>query len=252
MDFFTFGSNLSSIPNPIGLFTEQHFFVLLLMLIGSVYWIKAYIHSENKKSLMRATAIIILALELSRQAILMATGQYAWEFLPLHLCGLGVFIIFLDAYWENKYTKEILFMLTFPGALAALITPDWVVFPLFNFFSLQSFIIHALEVVYVLMRYGAKEIKPSLKKVWIPTLFLIVALPIIQMVNRNLGTNFFFLEVGAPGSPLETLQAEFGALYIPALLGMVFLVWLFMYGALRLANKKQALNFSIRDYLKRA
>lgn len=243
MDFFTLGESIPNITNPIGLFSHQHLFVLIILFLVGAYITKTYKLTEKKNALKKTVANLILLLEIARQITILITGQYTWDYLPLHLCGLGVFIIFVDSRLENSYTKELLFMLTFPGALAALITPDWAGNPLWNFFSLQSFIIHAFQITYVLMRYYAQEINPRLRKIWMPIVFLSVVLPFIALVNSSLKTNFFFMTTGAPGSPLEALQNQFGNLYLPAAAAMVLIIWIAMYtilGARRLLAKNVA------------
>lgn len=236
MDFLTFWENMSEIANPTGLFSQQHFMTLLVMGVGGLLLIKGYKRVENKSAYRKWTAWSIVALEAARQLILVVTGQYTWHFLPLHLCALGVWAILIDSYKENKYTKEIIFMLTLPGAFAALMTPDWTAAPLLNFFTLQSFVIHALEVFYVWMRFAAQEIQPKFRNIWIPMAFLGIVLPIIMVINNGLGTNFFFTSEGPAGTPLAPMQAQFGALYVPALVGLVTLLWVAVYGLMGSKN----------------
>jgi len=246
VDFFTFWENMNEISNPTGLFSQQHIMTLLVMWLGGFVLIKGYKQSENKTIYRRFTAWAIVALEVARQVALIVTGQYTWHFLPLHLCALGVWAIVIDSHKENRFTKEIIFMLTLPGAFAALITPDWTDAPLLNFFTLQSFVIHALEVFYVWMRFSAQEIKPKLRNIWIPLAFLGIVLPIIMVINHQLGTNFFFTTEGPAGTPLAPMQAQFGALYVPVLVGLVFLLWVAVYGLL---NSKRSVKKTV-SYLR--
>lgn len=237
MDFFTFGDHMEVIRNPLGLFTVQHFFALLLLTALGIFLVRSYVRNKAPLTLRRKVALVILFLEIIRQAVFLITGSHEWEFLPLHLCAFGVHLILIDACYENKYTKEIIFMLTFPGALAALLTPDWVTNPLFNFFTIQSFLIHALMVIYAWMRYCTGEIKPKLRNIWMPALFLTIVVPIIILVNHTLETNFFFLMTGPEGTPLATLQAQFGSLYLVSLITLLLIVWLIMYAILGLKER---------------
>jgi len=237
MNFFTFGDHMDFIANPMGMFTRQHFFALFLLMMLGILIVKHYLQKEGALTLRRQMAIAILFLEVIRQIVFLITRSHAWEFLPLHLCAFGVFLILIDAYYENDYTKEIIFMLTLPGAFIALITPDWATNPLLNFFTIQSFLIHALEVIYIVMRYCSSEIKPRLKNIWMPTLFLIIVVPVIMLINRVLETNFFFLTTGPEGTPLEILQAQFGSFYLISLIVLLLIVWLLMYAMLNMKNR---------------
>ena len=49
------------------------------------------------------------------------------------------------------------------------------------------------------------------------------------VANQSLGTNFWFLNAAAPGSPLEPIQAFAGSLYIPVLLVLVLILWAVLY-----------------------
>jgi len=237
MDFFTFGDLMEYIANPVGMFTIQHFIALLLLGILGCSIIKIYKNEGNRSKTRIILSLTIVFCEVTRQIVFIATNAHAWEFLPLHLCAFSVYIILIDAFVENKFTKEIMFMLTLPGAFAALITPDWATNPLINFFTLQSFIIHALQVTYVWMRFRAGELEPKLKNIWIPGLFLTVIVPIIFFINNILETNFFFLMIGPSDTPLEVLQSQFGDFYIASLAVFVFMIWILIYSILNLKEK---------------
>jgi uncharacterized membrane protein YwaF len=47
--------------------------------------------------------------------------------------------------------------------------------------------------------------------------------------NRIWGTNFWFLDAGSPGSPLEPIQAFAGGFYIPVLIVAVAIMWTLLY-----------------------
>ena len=229
MEFFTWAN---SAERPMGLFSGHHQLVLLFLFIWGIWVVRGYLKADRPKVYLIRAAWFIVFLEAVRHPPLLLTGQFVWGALPLHLCGIGVFIALADAYWENKFTKEVLFMLTLPGAVVALATPDWIMQPTLNFFTMQSFIIHAWLVYYPLMRFIKGEIKPRLLNIWIPSVFLIGVLPLIRVINYWLGTNFFFTEFAAPGTPLVFFEEQFGYFYIPSLVGLIFLVWLCLYGGL--------------------
>jgi len=247
LDFFTFGDNMDVITNPLGMFSLQHLLTLLFFFIVGIILVKRYKSPELQSTLRRQMAIAILFLEVIRQVVLLVTNSHAWEFLPLHLCAFGVYLILIDAYFENKYTKEVIFMLTLPGALAALITPDWANNPLINFFTIQSFSIHALMVIYAIMRLKAGELSLHVKNIWMPTTFLFGITPLIMGINHLLDTNFFFLTTGPEGTPLAALQSQFGGFYISSLALLFFIVWLIMYFLLGIRQKFIATEPELRE-----
>lgn len=230
--FFSFGQNLPADAPSMDLFTWPHFLILSALLLLGILVAKTYKACAKRSIYRKVVAVSTLVSILPLQAALLITGDYAPWNLPLHLCHLGIAVILVDAFYENKATKEISFVLTLPGAFLALIFPDWANHPLFNLLLIQSFAFHALLVYYISMRFAAGEILPKLRHIWMPLLFLAALLPIIFFLNLKLGTNFFFLNRAAPGSPMVLIQEAFGLFYIPALFGVVLLLMLAIYGLL--------------------
>jgi hypothetical integral membrane protein (TIGR02206 family) len=219
----------------LGLFTPTHLSFLLLEFILGWQLVKYYKNANEtkRKKIRTIVGISVLLLEVGRELIIGFMGDYQPQNMPLHLCGLSVFVVFADSIISRFKTlsnyREMLYALTLPGALAALITPDWVYYPLFNIFALQSFIIHGLLVSYVIMLLVSKELVPNYKRLWQPILFLLIVVPIDIQINKYLGTNFFFMNSAVPGSPLEPLQKTFGSYYILSMIGLLAVVWILMY-----------------------
>lgn len=229
-NFFTYKTNIDN-NNGFGLFSQSHIMVLLLLLLLISYVIKYYIRLDDKARLKfrKKFVLIVLVSEALRQSSLLITNQYEMQALPLDLCALGWMIMTYDAFKTSEWKREVLYSLTLPGAFAALITPNWTKLPLFNLFSIQSFFIHACLVCYVIMVLKTGEFIPSIKKLWKPSLFLLITVPIIYVINKLLNTNFFFLNVAAPGSPLEPLQKLMGNYYILGMIALVLFTWLLLY-----------------------
>ena len=70
-------------------------------------------------------ASIILVMEIVKDIYHIVRGTFSFYYLPLHLCSLAIFIIFWHAFRSNSTNKEMLYALVLPGALAALIFPEW-------------------------------------------------------------------------------------------------------------------------------
>jgi len=234
--FFKLGENIA-FENAMGTYSLEHFFALFLTLILGIYMVWVYNRSTNKVKYRRRLAIIILLVVLSRHVVEFLTGQYTVHRLPLHLCTVGAFFKLYDAYVENKYTKEIFFLITFPAAFIANVFPDWTHQPLINFNTWQQFLFHALLINYVLMRLFAGEMTPHIKKIWIPIASLIIVIPIMLVINGWLGTNFFFVSTYSPNSPLETIYTQFGStLYLPVFLSIVLVIFISIYAILSICR----------------
>jgi hypothetical integral membrane protein (TIGR02206 family) len=150
--------------------------------------------------------------------------------LPLHLCGLSIFIEQIHALKPNKTTGELLYSLGIPGAAAALLFCNWTMYPPTNYNCIQSFVIHGLHIGFPAMLICAGELKPSVGNIWRPALFLLAVVPPIYFLNKTLDTNFFFVNAGSEGSPLEILIQLMGNPgFIAGFAGLLLLVWLLMY-----------------------
>ena len=172
----------------------------------------------------------MLLLELGKDAVLAAMGLWNLSFLPLHLCGLAVFVCLADALQPTDATAQILYALCLPGALGALLFPDWASYPLFGAFSQQGFWLHALLLAYPLARLTAGELIPQARSLWKCGVFLVcTALP-LSFLNRLWGTNFMFLNKPSVGSPLEWFAAALGSPgYLLGYAALLAAVWTALY-----------------------
>ena len=151
----------------------------------------------------RVTAGAALAVELLRALLLMLAGEYGLGRLPLHLCALAIYIGFLHSLRGGELTGQFLYAFCMPGAVCALLFPDWSAYPAFHFMSVSSFTLHILLVGYTLMLVAGGELRPDTRRA--PAclgIMLLIAVP-VYVFDRLMGTNYMFLNWPLPGSPLE-------------------------------------------------
>lgn len=189
---------------------------------------------------------VLLSLEIAKQIFLFVTDQYSFWSPPLHLCGFGIFIIGLHAYYTNRTTATFLYALTLPGAMIALMFPGWTTDPVGGFLHIHSFIFHALLVVYVIALLITNDLQVKLFDLWRAVVFLIVTVPIIYFYNQAFDTNFMFLNRPVKGTPLQWLYDAFGAGgYLGSLIVVLLFLWLVMYsfkGFIELIKKNNSGN----------
>lgn len=184
---------------------------------------------RRRRALRLGVAAGNLALALLRGAVLIAAGEYGIERLPLHLCGMAVYISFFHALRPHTLWSQLLLAFCMPGALAALLFPDWTALPAWSFICACNFGIHGLLVIYVLMQLFGGDIRrcPRLLPACLG-LMLLVAAP-VYVFNRVAGTNYMFLNYPAPNSPLELFSFLGRPGYILGYLPMLALVWAAIY-----------------------
>ena len=230
--FFQYGhKNPFPLGEGFGMWSPTHITMLIALAFLIFLIVRFYKKSDERGRLRlrRCIGLLVVVMEILKDSVLLISGQFTWNDLPFALCGWGIVFVAADAFWTTKFTRECLYALTLPGAAFAILTPDWVGAPLFNYFSLHSFLIHSLLVAYSLMRIIAVEFKPSVRQLWRPALFMLVVVPPTIWLNRSIGTNFMFTETPVAGSPLAPIHTIFGNYYLLGMLLLLLIFWLLMY-----------------------
>ena len=207
---------------------------LLWLVFGGLFVFavsRTYKRSDEarRKRLSRAAAFAALGLELFRAGVLMVNGEYGLGTLPLHLCVMAVYLCALHALRGGELLGQFLFAFCMPGALAALLFPDWTYYPALHFVTVSSFALHILIVACVVMQVAGRDIVPSIRKA--PrclALMLCLAAP-VYVFDRLTGTNYMFLNWPSPGSPLEWFAFLGRPGYVLGYLPILAAVWALLY-----------------------
>lgn len=240
MDYFFASAN--QIPSRLSLryFGRTHFiwmaFIVLFIILLSLFYKR--LKPFQKRQFKKSYALFIVFFELLRQIIYLMLGRYELSLLPLHLCGITEVLILFHAYSKNKVVKESLYAMGLLGALMALAFADWLIYPVWHFQSIHSFVMHGLLLGYVLMLLWSQELKPNEKL--LPQVFMLFFLICFGLYyfNKQYGTNFFFLNYPSPGSPLVMFEQWVGNPgYIGLTLILLFVVWFILYLPWRLSRK---------------
>lgn len=221
------------VPSGVGFgsFSAIHFGVLGALAVAIAALVMTYRAADaaRRRRIQLTIAWSTLMLEVVRQLTYLVMQTYSPEILPLHLCGIATFALFIDALRTNRWTSEYLYALGWWGALAADLFPDWATRPILNVFTWQSFTIHALIVGYVTMRVAGGDLVPQVRNLWRVVIMVAVFAGLAAVVNQTLGTNFWFLNAASPGSPLEPISALAGPFYIPVLAVLLLALWTLLY-----------------------
>ena len=244
MDFSTFFLDNYNVSEGMGVavYGPEHLTWLAAMVVGMVL-ISLYYRSlrePQRDRFKKGMAWFILGLEIVRQVIYLVMGRYRVEYLPFHLCGITEFTIFIYAYTKNKTARESLYALGIIGALMALAFADWLHLPLFNFQSIQSFLIHGALIAFILMLLVAGEIKPEVKR--LPKVFMVHLVIFIAtfFFNKAFDTNFFFLNYPSPGSPLVLFEEIAGNPgYNLLTFGLLLVIWVILYLPWMIFNREK-------------
>ena len=198
-----------NIPRDVGfsLYDQYHLSWLCLIALFIVIISIRYKSSQEakKKFFRKILGSVILLSEVYYQAVLIITRQFNINYLPLHLCGI--------------------------------LFPNWVVYPVLNFASINSFVVHGLIIAYPVMIMSSGEFFPDYKR--LPKCFMIlinIAIP-IYFFNKIFDTNFLFINTPSDGSPLVALETWLGNPgYILGMFVLVFICWGILYTPVLIKN----------------
>jgi hypothetical integral membrane protein (TIGR02206 family) len=224
----------TEIPEGLGWqhFGPVHLTYLIGFAIATVVMVSVYRQADldRRRKISLAYVCIVVIMEAIKQLLCLFTGVYEPGLVPLHLCGMSIFIMAIHHFKPNKWTAALLYALSLRGALAALLFGDWTMYPVLNFYCQQSFFIHFFEFSYPVLLLAAGDLHPRLGDLWRPALYCLAVVPPVYIFNKAFGTNFFFINDAAPGSPLSFLEDLLGNPgYLIGFAGLVAIVWVLMY-----------------------
>lgn len=240
-EFFTEYHKLDDVPG-YGIFGAVHIGWLLasaLMIFLLCLWFRR-LKPESRRLTEKIIGCSMVVLEALKILILYLDGSMDVSYLPLHLCGISIFICAFRAFFPIKTASELMYCVCMPGALMALLFPNWIeIYPFFNYFNLYSILIHVLIVAMPLMLVCAGDIKPNVRNLWKCALVLLAFALLIHPINLKFSTNFMFTVRPSAGSPLEWFEKLWGNPgYLLGFPICAAVLWTVMYLPFSLKSKK--------------
>ena len=185
-------------------FCPEHIGMLVFIAAATAAGLLLVRRSSEKAALRAALGLSIAALagELVQDVLLVREGYNVPEFLPLHLCNLGLFVNILASVTR--------------GRVRAFLAEVW------SPVSMLCFFTHSLIVFVPLVFLVRNNVHVSFKHFWYSYLFLTLVTPPIYFIDRRFSVNYFFLMYPTKDSPLEWIFDITGEKLYPA--GLIFLV----------------------------
>ena len=189
---------------------------ILWLLAGLLFCVASCIFyrrlSQNKQStVLKVLGVYIFLQEAVKDLVLVLLGEFSWGYLPFHLCGINILLIAFDVFKQTKTVRSFLYYFAIPGALLALLFPNWTEMPLWNFFHIHSFTIHILLVLYPLLLVTTNQVSTDLKSAFKGVALLVAMAIPVYFLNLLWDTNFMFLMEPDSGNPLELFEKLLGS-----------------------------------------
>ena len=189
---------------------------ILWLSFGLLLWVCACIFyrrlsADKRKRALTVLGAYIFLQEMAKNLVLICLGEFDWGYLPFHLCGINILLIAFDTIKKTKTVRSFLYYFAIPGALLALLFPNWSQMPVLNFFHIHSFTIHILLVLYPLLLVTTGQVSTDLKSAFQGVgLLIAMAIPVYGL-NLLWDTNFMFLMEPDSGNPLEMFEKLLGS-----------------------------------------
>ena len=211
--------------------------ITALIVAGAVLFRRQ--QERRRERILRVIALLLPALEILKITMLAVSGRMDIGHLPLHLCSMAIYLYPVAALTGRRCVRESLTeigMITLlPAAVAAILFPDWTMYPVCNFYSLHAFVWHALQVLFPILCLQHGWCRPTIRHLWKNTLFSVVGGTIVGFFDHVTGCNYWFLLRPVPDTPLQILYDLDGATAYPFLLLLTATsINLMMYGILRI------------------
>lgn len=181
---------------PFRLFSLSHLITLSVVVLVNL----AIISWRRKASLQARRAFryglvaLLILNETAWHLWIWTTGNWTIQtMLPLHLCGLFVFLSTIMLITKSYTIYELAYFLGIGGATQALLTPNLGIygFPHFRFF--QTFISHGSVVTAAIYMTVVEEYRPY----WTSLLRAVVGgnlyMLLVGLVNALIGSNYMFI-----------------------------------------------------------
>lgn len=229
-------------------FCTEHIVMLIsiAVIITAGLLIARKVSDRKAMNAARLLSVVVLLGEIIQDILLISEGGNLIDFLPLHLCNLGIFVNLAASFSRGRiqsFFAEIGIVLLMPGAVGALLFPDWNYRPFWSYLPLLCFFTHSLLVFIPLLFLVRKKAHISFRHFWYSYLFLLIVVPPIYLLNQRAGVNYMFLMFPPESSPLEWICNFTGEkLYLCGLLALITVILLLeyvVYVAIRKVSKRQ-------------
>ena len=232
---------------PVGLFSPEH----LIILAGAAFFCAMMIFfggrlkQKGRKNLLIILWAVFSVIELCKYIhFALHPDQFNMKTgLPFHLCSVSLFTYPLAVFSKNGIFRNFIYAVNMPGALFALITPDIGNSPMLSFYFMHLVIAHTFIVLIPLYMVCCGFFRPDYRLLPGVTLMLLVTMIPALLLNRFIGSNYYFINGPVDGTLTGQLAQWTGDdAYLLPMLALLLAVWALLYApfaAADLINKRR-------------
>ncbi|UCG72422.1 MAG: TIGR02206 family membrane protein [Chromatiales bacterium] len=181
---------------PFVLFGTEHLLTIATILLAGVL-LPLAIRRVGPGTVERRVAVTLAVALVAQELIkiwvrINIYGQPGIELLPLHLCGVSVFLVAYVLIWRSYAVFEVAYFWGLIGTVQAILTPD-IPFGFPSLVFLTFFLGHGLVIVGVVYGIAVFGFRPTLRSVWKTIWVTLVYMAAVAPINFLLGTNYLYL-----------------------------------------------------------
>lgn len=200
---------------------------------------------RKREMILRTIAVSLPFLEILKICILTVHDRMDLGHLPIHLCSIAIYIYPLIVFTKSEKVRQIFSEISvitlLPAAVCAIVFPDWIMYPIINFYSLHSFTWHTLQIIFPIFCLKIGWCKPCIRNIWKNLVFLIICAGMVLIFDHANNCNYWFLIRPVSSTPLQNIYDIFGKrLYLPALAVIVTIVNVLMYGIIKVFCRNES------------
>ena len=230
-------------------FCTMHLVYIVFFLIATIGYVLFYrkLDSRRRKTADRIIGSLVFFWGLCEYGITALVGRFSMYTLPIHVCSLMFSLTLIHA-WTNKarpgsfgaklhaFLGAVIFHPGFLGTWAAILFPDWLYYPFWNYLSITGFLVHG-----TLSLYGASVMvndaeAPEPQKLCLldflrSAAFMIGGAVFMYFFDKATGTDYWFMAGPGNDSPFTGIYESSGYRgYLLAYIGTATAISLLFYG----------------------
>ena len=209
-------------------FGAAHLAYLAVFLALTVCFALYYkrLDARRRATADRALGALVLLCGLFEYGVTALIGRFSRFSLPLHVCSLMLLLTPLHALTNaarpgsaaaklHAFLGAAIFHPGLPGVWAALVFPDWLAYPFWNYLSVSAFLSHGLVSVYAASILVKDAEAPEPRRLFrrdlrSSALFMGVGAAVMALFDRATGTNYWFMAGPSVDSPLLAARTSGG------------------------------------------
>lgn len=223
---------------PCGIFTIQHFILIIITLIGVSIALKYTVNKKEVKKIIRNCTIFIWIFEfivIAFKITVIGTSNLN-EYVPLYYCSLLLYSGLFSSFGKGKIKRVGDVFLATGGIIGGIIfilfpSTSLPTYPMLHLVSIHSFIFHGIMVYLSLLINLTNYIELEKKDIIYYSSLVGVICLIAYTVNRIFGSNLMFISENFPGTFMEIIYNSTGSLFTEVMvLAQTFLPFYVVYG----------------------